>query len=294
MKNRIEELFENANTLPTLPAVVQKIFSSINDPDIGARQLADIVTSDQTLTAKVLKLVNSSFFGLRGKVQNISHAVTMLGFSTLRQLCLGVSIYGQFRGLETPSGFSGQAFWMHSIATAVLARELGKAALKIEPDICYTIGLIHDVGKLLLIKHHKDLFMEALEKAQKEKMPLHLAEKQVTGTDHAAIGNWIFHKWNFPRDSRHAVKTHHSANMNMISPASSEALTGVIYFANQLSHHLELGNSGNPACELERDKFKKYFGVDFEKMNIDRVRIEEEALISLELLGVSGTASVSA
>jgi putative nucleotidyltransferase with HDIG domain len=294
MKNRIEELFANANTLPTLPAVVQKIFTSINDPNVGARQLADIVTSDQTLTAKVLKLVNSSFFGLRGKVQNISHAVTMLGFSTLRQLCLGVSIYGQFRGLETPNGFSGQAFWMHSISTAVLARELAKTALKIEPDICYTIGLVHDVGKLLFIKHHKDLFLEALRKAEKEQIPLYQAEKQVTGADHAEIGNWIFHKWNLPRDSRRAVKAHHSANMNMISPAAAEALTGVIYFANQLSHHLELGNSGNPACVLEKDKFKKFFGVEFGKMNIDRVRIEEEALISLELLGISGTAPVSA
>ncbi len=287
MKNKADELFKNVKTLPSLPPVVQKIFSSINDPRVGARQLAEIITTDQTLTLRVLKLVNSSFFGLRGKVQNIHHAVTMLGFSTIRQICLGVSICNKFKNLKTTSELTGSSFWAHSVASATLAKKICKTATKLEPDACYTLGLVHDIGKLLLMEHHMNMFVQTVNKAGRESIPLQESEQQVFDLDHADVGSWLMRKWNLPRDARRSVKNHHSANMNAISPISPDAMTGVIYFANQLAHHFGLGGSGNPATALEEDKFRKFFGKNVDEMDIDKVSLHEEVHVSLEILGVA-------
>ncbi|MBN1163781.1 MAG: HDOD domain-containing protein [Candidatus Krumholzibacteriota bacterium] len=287
MRNKIDEMFTNVKNLPSLPLVVQKIFASINDSSVGAKHLAKIITSDQTLTARVLKLANSSFFGLRGKVQNIHHAVTMLGFSTIRQICLGVSICGKFKDTRTPPGFSGTAFWTHSIVTAILAKEIARGSVRIEPDICYTIGLIHDIGKLLLLDHHQDKFIEALNLAHVKNIPLVEAETRILEVNHADVGSWLLRKWNLPRESRQAVRNHHEAEMQTISPISNDALTGIIYFANQLAHHLELGNSGTPPMKLDEQNFKKFFGSTPREMRIDKVRIEEETQVSIEILGLS-------
>ncbi len=293
MTNVVDELFKNVKTLPTLPVVVQKIFASINDPKVGAKQLAEIIASDQTLTARVLKLVNSSFFGMKGKVQNIYNAVTMLGFSTIRQICLGASICGKFQNVTDAANFSGPAFWEHSIATATIAKEISKKTIKIEPDICYTLGLLHDIGKLLLLENQKERFFEALAMAKKDNIHLHEAEAKIFEVDHAEIGNWLLRKWNLPRDSRRAVKNHHSARTEMISPASPDALTAVVYFANQIAHVYELGQSGNMNVELEEANFKKFFGVAFNDVKLDQVRIREEVGISLEILGVQTGSKVT-
>ncbi len=282
----VDKLFRSVKTLPSLPPVVQKIFSSINDSKVGAKQLAEIIVADQSLTARVLKLVNSSYFSLRGNIQNVHHAVTMLGFSTIRQICLGVSIINQFKKIKGAENFSGEAFWKHSIAASILARELCKTATSLEPDVCYTVGLVHDIGKLLFIEHHSERYIRVLMKAQRESIPLEEAETEEFEVDHTDVGNWLFRKWNLSRDLRAAVRKHHSAEADKISPISSDALTGVIYFANQLAHHLKMGNSGNPASTLEKEKFKKFFGSGFDDMDMDFTRLDEEVHISMEILGI--------
>ncbi|MCD6379370.1 HDOD domain-containing protein, partial [bacterium] len=261
-------------------------FASINDPKVGARQLAEIITNDQTLTTKVLKLVNSSFFGLRGKVKNIHHAVTMLGFSTLRQLCLGVSICNSFKNMNSSIGITGESFWEHSISTAIIAKKLASENIDIDPDICYTVGLIHDIGKMLLLEYHIEPYMEALKKAKNENVPLCEAEISVLEVDHPAVANWLFRKWKLPRDIRRAAKNHHSIDPDNISLISEDVLTGIIYFANELSHHYKIGDSGNHTTHLEEQKFKKFFGMSVDEMAIDKVEIEEETQISIEVLGL--------
>ncbi|MBD3179026.1 MAG: HDOD domain-containing protein [Candidatus Latescibacteria bacterium] len=291
MRHKVKKMFRNADNLPSLPIVVQKIFASINDPSVGAKELARIVTNDQALASKVLKLVNSSFFGLRGKIQNIHHAVTMLGFSTLRQLCLGVSLTKYFNNLKSTAGLTGEEFWLHSISTAILSNRLAKvSSVEADQDVCYTVGLIHDIGKLLLLQYHRDRYVEALKKARDENIPLVQAEVDIFEVDHCAVGSWLYRNWKLPRETRRAVKSHHNINPDEISPVSEDALTGVVYFANLISHHFEIGNSGNPVSEFDEEKFRTFFGESLEEMEIDRVKIEEETMISLEILGLTDSA----
>ena len=289
---KVDKLFKTVKTLPTLPPVVQKVLASINDPKVGAKQLAEIITSDQAITTRVLKLVNSSFFGLRGKVSNIHHAVTLLGFSTIRQILLGVSICKNFKGLNVLDKFSGESFWMHSIATAILARHLSKIGTKVEPDIAYTVGLIHDIGKLLLLEHHEERFVKALLKAKGENKPLHEAEKEIFEVSHADVGNWLFKKWNLPRDARRSVKNHHTLVVDSITPVSEDALTAVIFFSNNIAKKFNIGNSGNEVIEMDDSNFKKFFGLSIEEANLDPVRLQEEVLLYLEILGVAEGAAV--
>jgi len=292
MASKVDELFKSVKTLPTLPPVVQKVLASINDPKVGAKQLAEIITSDQAITTRVLKLVNSSFFGLRGEVSNIHHAVTLLGFSTIRQILLGVSICKNFKGLNVLDKFSGESFWMHSIATAILARNLSKIGTKVEPDIAYTVGLIHDIGKLLLLEHHEEDFIKALLKAKGDNRPLYETEKEVFEVDHSDVGNWLLKKWGLPRDARRAVKNHHVAVIDKISPVSEDALTAVIFFSNNIARKFDVGNSGNDVIEMDDESFRKFFGITLEETNLDAVKLREEVEIYLEILGITESAAV--
>lgn len=289
---KVDELFKSVKTLPTLPPVVQKVLSSINDPKVGAKQLAEIITSDQAITARVLKLVNSSFFGLRGKVSNIHHAVTLLGFSTIRQILLGVSICKNFKGLNVLDKFSGESFWMHSIATAILSRNLSKLDIKVEPDIAYTVGLIHDIGKLLFLQYHEEDFIKALLKAKGENKPLYEAEKEVFEVDHCDVGNWLLKKWGLPRESRRALKNHHTAVVDKITPVSEDAMTAVVFFANNVAKKFEIGNSGSEVVEMDDESFKRFFGITLEETNLDAVSLQEEVEIYLEILGITEGAAV--
>ncbi|RKZ07595.1 hypothetical protein DRQ05_02855 [bacterium] len=292
LANKVDKLFKDVKSIPTLPPVVQKVLASINDPKVGAKQLAEIITTDQSITSRVLKLVNSSFFGLRGKVVNIHHAVTLLGFSTIRQILLGVSICKNFKDLKGAGDFSGENFWEHSIATASLARYLAKLSSSVEPDIAYTVGLIHDIGKLLLLEHHTERFVEALSKASRESIPLNEAETAIFEVDHTDVGNWLFKKWSLPNNARRAVKNHHTVKTDVISSASDDALTAICYFSNALAHRYGIGSSGNPASDLKDDEFKKFFGVDPEATGIDTIKLKEEVEIHLEILGITEGAGV--
>ncbi len=290
--SKVDELFKSVKTLPTLPPVVQKVLASINDPKVGAKQLAEIITSDQAITTRVLKLVNSSFFGLRGKVSNIHHAVTLLGFSTIRQILLGVSICKNFKGLNVLDKFSGESFWMHSIATAILARNLSKIGTKVEPDIAYTVGLIHDIGKLLLLQHHEEQYIKALLKAKGDNKPLYEAEKDVFEVDHTDVGNWLLKKWGLPRETRRALKNHHTAVVDKITPVSEDALTAVVFFANNVAKRFEIGNGGDEIVEMDDANFKTFFGINMEETNLDAVKLREEVEIYLEILGIMEPAAL--
>jgi putative nucleotidyltransferase with HDIG domain len=268
---------------------MQKVLASMNDPDVGTRQIGEIITSDQALTTCVLKHVNSSYFGLRVKISNIYNAVTMLGFSSIRQICLSVSICGKFKKLQNSKAFSAASFWKHSLAAAILARDTSKKGVEVEPDVAYTAGLIHDIGKLLLLEHHEERFLQALSKAKSESLPMHETEKSVFEFNHADVGNWLFSKWKLSPELKRSAKIHHSADLINMTPVSPEALAGVVFFANQLAHRFGYGGSGGTEPVLDEEGFVRFFGIGTEEMGIDATRLDDEIRTSLDALGIQET-----
>ncbi len=229
----IEDVIKRIHDLPSLSAVVVELLSTMEQEDIDVHLLADKITRDQALTAKTLRLANSSFYGMQSKVTTIQQAISVLGFHSIRTLVTACSIAG---GIPPGPGmhFDFPGFWRHSVATAVaakaLATRLGQSA-----ETAFTAGLLHDLGTLVLATRFPQQYDEALAYRKAHDCYVVQAEQAIFGLDHAAVGSALAAYWKFPAAMQDAVARHHSPAQ---SPTRSLPLT--IHLANTVAHALDL------------------------------------------------------
>jgi HD-like signal output (HDOD) protein len=217
--------------LPPMPQIVFKAREIIGDPDSEMRQLADLLESDQAIATKVLKLANSAYYGLAGKVSSIRHASSLLGYKTLGQLIsmagtasvLGKSLNGY--------GLDANGTWRHSLIVGTASKII---ALEKHPDLesdAFAAGLIHDVGKLILDPHvyaRKEAFDRFTAGGRNSMLA---AEQRILGFDHAEIGFEVCRHWNIPVGISHAIQGHHNPTRS-----DGDALTYMVYMANAISN----------------------------------------------------------
>ena len=228
-----EQLAAGVQDLPSLPAVVMELLSSIEQEDIDISVLAKKVSYDQALTAKTLRLANSSTYGLQVKVTTIQQAITFLGFQTTRNLITAAAITGCF-----PSGrcvgFHDKAFWRHSIATAACARALARR-MRFNQDIAFTAGLLHDIGRLVLVTGHPDAYAQVVAWHAQHGGDWQDAEQAVLGIDHVDAGVALADHWNFSSTMRQAIAYHHAPDIH-----GAGFLATIVHVANAIVHALDL------------------------------------------------------
>jgi putative nucleotidyltransferase with HDIG domain len=228
-----EQLAAGVQDLPSLPAVVMELLSSIEQEDIDISVLAKKVSYDQALTAKTLRLANSSTYGLQVKVTTIQQAITFLGFQTTRNLITAAAITGCF-----PSGrcvgFHDKGFWRHSIATAACARALARR-MRFNQDIAFTAGLLHDIGRLVLVTGHPDAYAQVVAWHAQHGGDWQDAEQAVLGIDHVDAGVALADHWNFSSTMRQAIAYHHAPDIH-----GAGFLATIVHVANAIVHALDL------------------------------------------------------
>jgi putative nucleotidyltransferase with HDIG domain len=227
------QLVQGVQDLPSLPAVVMELLSSIEQENIDISVLAKKVSYDQALTAKTLRLANSSSFSLQVKVATIQQAITFLGFQTTRNLITTAAVTGCFPSGLCP-GFHDKAFWRHSIATAVCARSLARR-LRFNQDVAFTAGLLHDIGRLVLVTGHPQAYAEVLAWRAREDAEWQDAERAVLGVDHVEAGVALAEHWNFSDTMRQAIAWHHAPE----TPGAG-FLAAIVHVANAVVHALDL------------------------------------------------------
>jgi len=176
----------------------------------SVKQLKQTIEKDQAIVPKILKLVNSSFFGLQSKIGNINHAIVLLGFNPIRNAIVSISIIEAFANKNTLKNFDVAEFWTHSVAVAVLSKYL---ALQIDyrsPEDAFTAGLVHDVGKLVMLQFFQNLFETVWTSARKNDLSFYNAEKKELPITHAQIGAYLAGKWKLPAALTDAIRYHHS------------------------------------------------------------------------------------
>jgi putative nucleotidyltransferase with HDIG domain len=228
-----EQLVDGVQDLPSLPAVVMELLSSIEQDNIDISVLAKKVSYDQALTAKTLRLANSSSLGLQVKVATIQQAITFLGFQATRNLITAAAVTGCFPNGLCP-GFNDKAFWRHSIATAVCARSLARR-LRFNQDVAFTAGLLHDIGRLVLVTGHPQAYSEVLAWSDKEDSDWEAAERAVLGVDHVDAGIALAEHWNFSDTMRQAIAWHHAPET-----LGAGFLAAIVHVANAVVHALDL------------------------------------------------------
>ncbi len=190
---------------------------SINNPSTSAEELNNLIRMDQGLASKVLRIVNSAYYGLPKKVSTITQAVMILGFNTVRNLVMGVSALNAFSGKSIPYGLYREKFWEHSVAVAVTAQTIAKKRMlqmKSAAEEAFIGGLLHDIGTLFLDCYFPVQYAVVMAYADKEEKHCCVAEQLILGLDHAYVGRNIAEKWCFPPHLVTMIGSHHLANVS--------------------------------------------------------------------------------
>ncbi len=228
----LQMVVADLDRLPALPEVVQDLMDFLQRPEVDVSQVAYRIARDPVLAAKLLRVANSSFYGLQRQVATIPDALAMLGLRAVRTLVIGAAVVTQFQSLVV-GGFDQRAFWLHSAGTAlcarVLARELGT-----NMENSFTAGLLHDIGRLILAARFPEKYRSVMAYRAEHDCPPIKAEQEVLGFDHTQIGAALAMRWNFPAEIAVAIASHHKP---MDMPADS--LVDQVHLADVMAHVLE-------------------------------------------------------
>lgn len=234
-----DELLAALRDLPPLPSVVLELIASLGDEDFSAAQLATKISRDQALAARALRLANSSFYGRGRQVGSVAEAIAVLGLRTVRSIVTAAGLAGSF---QRQAGFDHDAFWRHSIASALCAQALAGALRRKDAELAFTVGLLHDIGRLVLASAFAPAYAEVEQWRREQDCPDGDAERAVLGIDHAEVGALIARQWNFAPAIVEAIGQHHAP------PASAElSLTGIAHVADAIAHALGLAGDADEA-----------------------------------------------
>jgi len=228
-----DDVLRRVHNLPSLPTAVMELLASLDQEDVRIDVLALKIEKDQALTAKTLRLANSSFYGMAHQVSTINEAITILGFRTVRSVATTAALIGTLPG-NPLSSFKVTPFWRHAIATAVCAREMA-GHLDIDPEYAYITGLLHDIGRLVLVTQFQPKYEATMAYRAQHDCSLLEAEQAVLGIDHAAVGHELVEHWKFPSAMVQAVSCHHASTCVDLQPLSL-----VVIAANAIVHALDL------------------------------------------------------
>ncbi len=200
---------DRIDDLPTLPAVALEVGQLLQNYDTPIEAVCETIEKDQAMVPRILKLVNSAFFGLRSNVSNISHAVVLLGFNTIRNAVVSVAVIQAMPGKRELEGFDVTQFWSHAISVAVTSKHLAEKSHLHYAGDAFTAGLLHDVGKLVMYLHFRDLFIRSWSRTRQEACPFHVAERQEAAVTHADIGAYLARRWQLPARLVETIGYHH-------------------------------------------------------------------------------------
>ncbi len=202
---KIKEVVEVA----TISAVAMRAAQLIKNPDIPISKITETIGYDQSMAAKILRLVNSSFYGFQGRISSLSQAVVLLGFNTVRNVILSVSILKVFFSNKEYRIFDLPRFWEHSVGTAFIAKKLAEQVGFREPEDAFIGGLLHDIGRIFILQFLPREMEQILALMLKEDLPMREAEERVLGVDHAWIGYIMAKNWHFPPPLCSGIANHH-------------------------------------------------------------------------------------
>ena len=238
---------EQSDELPSLPEIYIKVSELLDSEYSTAHEIGDAVKTDPSLTARVLKMVNSAYFGLPNQVSSLPQAVNLLGRRQLKSILMSLVLAGVFKDIDL-ARFSLRDFWEHSVKTAIIARQLAmQNAHILDHEAFFTAGLLHDIGRLVMAKAHPDAVAEIDRMASEQGISLVKAEAKHLGVTHIDLGAALMNKWNMPSMLVQCLMKHHSSEHD----GARAVDTSIVYLANCLSSY-------TPSEEEEGDELEEF------------------------------------
>jgi HD-like signal output (HDOD) protein len=248
---RLKDLISRIGNLPSLPTTFSKLQKALASPDAEVSAIAEIIEQDIAMSAKILQLVNSAFFGLFTRVESPGRAVKLLGLETVKMLVLGLEIFSQ---ASIPKDILNiDVLWRHSLQVGKLAKAIAQNETEDKDLIsdAFLSGMLHDIGKLVLVSHLPDRYREVMETAREKMIPLSEAEIAVLGACHSDIGAYLIGLWGFTGPVIEAIGFHHRLEKypsDLFSPALAVHIADYIYYR----HHRNeaIGSEHSLNCEV--------------------------------------------
>ncbi len=246
-KPDLENIIQKDENLATLPDIFNRLMAAVNDPKCTSHHLAEILGNDPALCAKLLKLVNSPVYGLMRKIESMERAVTLVGINEISKIALSISVISMFRDIPEEI-MDMRKFWSHCIGCGLVA-EIISEEMHISSERLLVAGMLHDIGRLIMLKNHPRTTLYAMHKARSKRLPLHAVEKDIWGFDHCEVGQRILELWSLPDFLVQTARYHHG-----YEKSDYKQEIGIIQLADCLVQAMFMGYSGNsfipgvPAC----------------------------------------------
>lgn len=282
--SRIDEILNIANHVPPFPKVALQIMKMLDDPEVKAKDLAEVIQYDAAITVNILKTCNAAYFGLTRKVSSLDDALVVLGQDILKDILMASSSAKFYKG-EAGVGYSLEQgdLWKHSVATAVMAKLISSHFDEVDSGTAFTAGLLHDIGKRFLSSFVADDFQKIMTLAHNGQSSFIEAEKEICGMNHAELGGLILGKWEFADNLRLAVQQHHDPDA-----LDKGQLTALLAISNTLVISLGIGVGADGLSSTVQGQGLKRFAIesrDLDKYLVDLVFELEKAEEMLSLAG---------
>jgi putative nucleotidyltransferase with HDIG domain len=253
--------------------VLQEIEAALQSPQCNLNSIGDAIQKDPDLTARLLRLANSPFFGFANRLSTVAEAVSLLGIQQIQDMIVASSVLEQFKGVPD-NLVNKDSFWRHSLAVGITARLLAMERRLPKPDKFFVAGLLHDVGRLVLMLQAPESAQAVFELYQREKILLRDAEKKILGFDHQQIAAELLQSWSYPAALVQAVAFHHTPDSSVAKMEAS-----VVHIADHLVNAMGIGSSGEQFVSTLDDKAWATLGLSSEILARLIEAVDEQILV---------------
>ena len=283
----VKHIIERITDLPTLPSVVMKVNELVKNPKASASDIGRVISTDQSLSVKILKLVNSAFFGFPGQIKSISHAITILGFKTIQNIALSVSVFDLFGKGKGTAGFDRAEFWKHSIGCAVCARLIATKLRYEDADLAFTAGLLHDIGKVVMDQYLHEDFEKVLTDLQRAPNYIYDVEMRVLGFSHAQLGGQLAEVWKLPKVHADVIAHHHHPSRHQ----DDDRLTYIVHMADVICRAKKIGANGDARRPILKKDIVDELGFSVLDLELLLRQVTEEMNKAADFLQLTAAAS---
>jgi putative nucleotidyltransferase with HDIG domain len=254
----VEEIVRQVEKLPTINTVAFQVVQMCSDLEIPIPRLIKVISGDQSLTAQILKIANSSYFNFPRTIYSLDRAIVILGFNLLKDIAVSIAIYSLYKGFNSNKYFDIQSLWKHSVYTGFALKTLAEEYDPEHKDILYIGGLLHDIGKLAFIKVLNEEYYLIYEKSKQEDAPLFEVEQTFLGYDHAMLGARLLDEWHLPEAVVDMVQYHHHPQEFQGEPTVAPWVR-LVYLGNLLVHLLDAPEATVRDVVAMDSHFENYF-----------------------------------
>jgi HD-like signal output (HDOD) protein len=264
LPEELQQAISKVTEINSLPEITTRIVQVVEDPRATAHDMHEIVRTDPALAAKILKVVNSAFYGLPSQIASLDRAILMLGLSAVKNIALAASLSRMFNAEAVSDQFAARDLWRHSVAVGVCAKMLAHRAKSAQADEAFVAGLVHDMGLIVIQQLYPTKLKEVADRCYNEPQDFCVVEEEILGADHQAFGGAISKKWKFPPGLRHVIAYHHTPQA--IQPEFQKVVAN-IYVADALCCQARYGLWLTAQAQPIADELLKSLGLTKEDLD---------------------------